>query len=36
MGLFGRKPIYKCKVLEKYKIDPYELSQCQVVGETAT
>ena len=36
VGLFSKKPIYKCKVLEKYKIDPYELSQYQVVGETAT
>ena len=35
MALFGKKPIYKCKSLEKYKIDTYELSQCQMVGETA-
>ena len=35
MALFGKKPIYKCKILEKYKIDTYELSQCQMVGETA-
>ena len=34
MGLFGQKPIYKCKILERFKIDPYVLSQCPLVGET--
>ena len=33
MGLFGSKPIYKCRILEKYKVDP-EKEQCGLVGET--
>lgn len=34
MGLFGSKPIYKCRILEKYKID-IEKENCDLVGETA-
>ena len=34
MGMFGRKPIYKCKILEKYKTTQSELSRCEKIGET--
>lgn len=33
MGLFSKKPIYRCELLERYRIDPVK-DGCKLLGET--
>lgn len=34
MGLFGQKPIYKYKTLERFRISTFELEKFKIIGET--